>query len=329
MEPMSANATIVPPSGARAADPTAFEAADTKVERLNTASMKRVLEPEEMFDWSSLGDGQIIPDELLSTTPLGVELSPDERARLSREEVAALLSAGVRFEAVLMAGFGLWVARAGTVTDPRIVYALHEVGEETRHSRAFIALIEATGASARNPLDRGLPALVRDRVIRSMLHRPALLTVFVLAGEEIPDLLQKRASEHPDTDPLVAAVNRYHRQEEARHLAFARTLLPELAERAGWVERHRIRHQAPVGIRLLFDSMLNPGIYRSVGLPGFRTWKRANQSERRLALRREATRPVLQQVIDAGFVKAHRVPLGWQRLCGVDRHNRPVADPLA
>ena len=53
----------------------------------------------------------------------------------------------------------------------------------------------------------------------------------MLAGEEIPDLMQKLASEHPETDPLLAEVNRYHRQEEARHLAFARMRLPELSGR--------------------------------------------------------------------------------------------------
>ena len=50
---------------------------------------------------------------------------------------------------------------------------------------------------------------------------PAFFCVLVLTGEEVPDLFQKLAGEHPDTDPFIRDVNRYHRAEEARHLAFA------------------------------------------------------------------------------------------------------------
>lgn len=323
MVAMSPNATIdrTPLDGStREAPPP-----EVKIERLNTASIKRHLEPEELFDWDSIGDGQLLPDELLSTTPLDdVHLTDEQKALLSREEVASMLSAGVRFEAVLMAGFSLWIATTPDLRDPRHVYALHEIGEETRHSRAFLRFIEASGAKAKNPLDRGVVAKVRNVIMRWLLSQPALLTVFVLAGEEIPDLLQKRASEHPDTDPLLAAMNRYHRQEEARHLAFARLVLPELAGPTGRVERFRIRHTAPFGIQALFEGMLHPGIYTAVGLPGFKTWRRANRTARRVQIRREATRPVLQQVIDAGFIDGRRVPRRWQALCGVDRRNQPL-----
>jgi hypothetical protein len=303
--------------------------AETRVERLNTASLKRHLEPEELFDWGSLGDGQVLPDDLIAGFHAGVDLTDAQKARISREEVAAMLSAGVRFEAVLMAGFSLWIATTPDLRDPRHVYALHEVGEETRHSRAFLRLIEATGASAENPLDRGVVAWGRNKVMKWLLSQPALLTVFVLAGEEIPDLFQKHASEHPETDPLIAAVNRYHRQEEARHLAFARLVLPEVAQTTGRIERFRIRHSAPLGIRALFDGMLHPGIYASVGLPGWKTWRKASTSPQRLALRHEATRNVLRQVIDAGFIDEQKVPRSWQRLCGVTRRNQPAPNTVA
>ena len=60
------------------------------------------------------------------------------------------------------------------------------------------------------------------RVLRTVLNRPAVFCVLVLAGEEIPDLFQKKIADHPETDPFVRDVNHYHRMEEARHLAFAR-----------------------------------------------------------------------------------------------------------
>src|SRR5918992_4765654 len=227
---------------------------EERVERLSPASTRRVLEPEELFDWDSLGDGQIIPDELLSTHGLDLELTPEQKARLSREEVAAMLGTGIRFEAALMAGFSLQITEAKDLADPRITYMLHEMGEETRHSRAFARLIEKLEPIAVDPLRKGVIGWGTDKIMRLTIGSPSVLYTFVLAGEEIPDLLQKRAAEHPDTDPLLAAVNRYHRQEEARHLAFARLHLPELWAKAGKVERWRGLPPAPTGIAQLFSA---------------------------------------------------------------------------
>ena len=297
-----------------------------RVERLNTASVRRVLEPEEMFDWESLGRGQIIPDNLLSVSGLDLDLSAEAKVRLSREEVAAMLSAGIRFEAALMAGFSLQIADADDLADPRITYMLHELGEETRHSRAFVRLLAELAPTATDPFRRGLVGRVASRMMRFTINAPALLCVFVLAGEEIPDLMQKRAAEHPDTDPLLAAVNRYHRQEEARHLAFARMALGELWQEAGAVERQRILHFAPVGISQLFAAMVHPGVYETVDLPGMSTWRAVNASAPRRALRHAATRPVLQALLDAEVIPAGNVPRGWRRLCAVDRDGRPLPD---
>jgi hypothetical protein len=240
--------------------------------------------------------------------------------------VASLLESGVRFECVLMAAFAINMAEDRDVVDPRSTYALHEIGEETRHSRAFLRLVEQLDPTAPRILTKGLPMFVRTRIQRFLMRHPTVLYVFVLAGEEIPDLMQKLASEHPETDRLLADVNRYHRQEEARHLAFARMRLPELHRESTRFERFRVRHFAPVGIRQLFDSMLDPGIYKTVGLPPMRTWFRANRSARRRAVRYEACRPILDAVIDGGFLARGRIPFAWRHLCGVDRHGEPLPE---
>ncbi len=134
---------------------------------------------------------------------------------------------------MLISAFALELAERRDLVDARTTYSLHEMGEETRHSRAFLRLVEQIGPTA--------PRLLMKRPARcssasgssaASCATPPLLYVFVLAGEEIPDLMQKLASEHPETDPLLAEVNRYHRQEEARHLAFARMRLPELRQEA-------------------------------------------------------------------------------------------------
>jgi hypothetical protein len=298
--------------------------ADARIDRLSTSSVRKVLEPEELFDWSSLGSGQVIADELLTTRGLDLDLDTETKARLSREEVAAMLEMGIRFEAVLNSGFALQIAENRNVRDPRVTYMLHEIAEETRHQRAFIQLVEGLAPTAKNPFARG----VVDRVIRFNIRRfikmPAFLMVLVLAGEEIPDLLQKLASEHPHTDPLLAEVNRYHRQEESRHLSFARTTLPELYARAGLLQRLRIRYLAPVIIGGLFATFVHPGVYSSVGLPGFKTWRAVNRTPERVAVRHRATRNILKALLDAGVLKRGRIPRGWRKLCGVDRHGEPI-----
>ena len=303
---------------------TAEPTADDRVARLSTASVRKVLEPEELFDWTSLGRGQVIGDELLTTSGIDVELDAPTKTRLSREEAASMLQMGIRFEAVLNAGFALRIAEAPDVADARITYMLHEIAEETRHQRAFIRLVEELAPEAENPVAGGTVERILQFSVRRFIKMPAFLLVLVLAGEEIPDLLQKLAAEHPDTDPLLAAVNRYHRQEEARHLSFAKTTLPELYPHAGRLDRWRIRHFAPVVIRMLFDMFVHPGVYAAVGLPAWKTWRDVNRSPRRVAVRYHATRNILRTLLDARIFARGRVPRGWRTLCGVDRFGEPV-----
>ncbi len=303
--------------------------ADGKVVRLNNTSSRRPIEPDTHLAWGTLGSGQVIPDELLTLHGLVVDgrpvtLTAEQRARLSREEVAAMLTMGVHFEAVLTAGFARQVAEAPDLADPRVTYMLHEIGEEAKHSRAFIRLIDELAPTAKNPIDTPFANWVLNRLTRSLAKTEALLFVMVLAGEEIPDLLQKLAADHPDTDPLLAALNRYHRMEEARHLSFARTVLPEAWARAGWIERQRVRFAAPLMIDQLWQAFVHPGVYETVGLPTWKTWKAVALLPRRIELRKLATRPVLETLLDAGVMRRGRVPRGWRKLCGVDRRGVPV-----
>ena len=179
---------------------------------------------------------------------------------------------------------------------PRITYLLHEMGEETRHQRLFQRIITQVGPKARNPLQgHWLVKRVDRRGQMWVIDHPGLLYVMVLAGEEIPDLLQKLASEHPDTDPFLAEVNRYHRQEEARHLSFARSMLPEVWAKASWVDRFQIHHVAPAIIRQMFGFLVHPGVYETIGLDGWATWKAVQKLPERQGLLAEATRPVLDR----------------------------------
>jgi hypothetical protein len=316
--------TVLTPSSST---PTS-SSADERIERLNTASTRRYSDPDIEVPGHprSLTEGPVLPPDLLSISGLTIDLTEEQLAILAREELASITEMGLRFEAVLMAGFCLQLSVAEDLTDPRAVYALHEVGEETRHSRLFSRMLADLAPTTTNPLDA--KPLVR-RLQRwgesEIIKRPAMLDVLILSGEEIPDLFQKLAAEHPDTDPFVKAVSRYHRQEEARHLAFARTTVGEHWRRASTFERFLVRRVAPLVIGDMFRFTVHPGVYASVGLPTWETWKQANQSPRRLGLRYQACQGVLKALIEAEALRPGRLPRGWQKLCGVDRHGRPTA----
>jgi predicted metal-dependent hydrolase len=223
-----------------------------------------------------------------------------------------------------MAGFARQIAECRDLRDPRVTYMLHEIGEEARHSRAFVRLIEELAPTAVNPLDRPSLNFAVDRMARSVSNTEALLLVMILAGEEIPDHLQQLAAEHPDTDPFLAALNRYHRMEEARHLSFARAVLPEAWARAGAVERWRIRNGAPILVGQLWQMFVHPGVYATVGLPAWKTWHAVQKLPRRIELRHTVTRPVLDALLDAGAFARGDIPRPWRSLCGVDRDGVPA-----
>jgi predicted metal-dependent hydrolase len=297
--------------------------ADRKIQRLNAVSVKRVVEPDTEVP-GSLGPGQVLPDELLSVAGLDLQLTDEQKATLSREELASIVRFGILFEAILMAGFSWHLALSRNVRDPRFTYALHEIGEETRHSRLFVRLVEQLDPQQRNPFESRLAIRVRSRLLPLLLRRPATLDAFVLAGEEIPDLFQKLASEHPDTDPFVRDVSRYHRMEEARHLAFARTTVGEHYREAGITDRLAVRYFVPLGIVAMFDMMVQPFVYATVGLPAWATWRRARRTSQRVELRQQCARAVLRPLMEAGIIKAGRVPAPWRKVAGVDRRGNPL-----
>jgi len=294
-----------------------------KVRRLSTASAKRVIEPDAEVP-GHVGPGQILPDELLSTSGLDLDLTPEQLAKLSREEVASITVSGIRFEAVLEAGFAHEIASRREVTDPRVEFLLHEIGEETRHQRLFIRMVKDLEPTAVDPLGKSrILRTVFGAGVHAIAALPSLLYTLVLAGEEIPDLIQKRAGEHPETDPFIREVNRYHRQEEARHLSYARAVLPEVWEEASLAEKVAVRRVAPFVVMDMFNMLVHPGVYASIGLDGWKTWKQVRSSERRVAVRHEATRPVLKALLEAGAFRHGRVSKGWRALCGVDRTGAP------
>src|SRR5262249_17436846 len=154
--------------------------------------------------------------------------------------------------------FAFRLAISGDVTDPRFVYALHEIGEETRHSRLFARVVRQLQPRQHHPINNRTSRRIRARLLPFIFRRPATLDALVLGGEEVPDLLQKLVSEHADADDYLRRVSKYHRQEEARHIAFARTTVGEHYRTTGWSDRFAVRTLVPMLIGAMFDMMVQP-----------------------------------------------------------------------
>jgi hypothetical protein len=292
-----------------------------RVERLSKASLRRVIEPD-VDVVGRLTKPQVLPDELLSIAGLDIGLTPAGRATLAREELASIVRFGIFFEAVLMSGFAYRLALSNSVTDPRFTYALHEIGEETRHSRLFVRLFDELAPTQRNLFDSRVVAQLHSRILGLLVRRPATLDAFVLAGEEIPDLFQKLAAEHPDTDDYVRAVSRYHRLEEARHLAYARMTVGEHYRSTTSTDRFAVRWIVPAAIVAMFDTIVPPPVYSTVGLPAVRTWLRVRRQPARVAMRQHCVRAVLDALIDADVLEPGHLPVLWRLAAGVDHDGR-------
>jgi hypothetical protein len=112
--------------------------------------------------------------------------------------------------------------------------------------------------------------------------------------------------------------------EEARHLAFARLTVGELYPKSSRREKLRVKYLAPVMINGLFDMFVHPGVYATVGLPMWSTWKAANRTPQRRAIKLAAVRPILKALVDGNVFRKGRIPKGWLKLCQVDQHLQPL-----
>src|SRR5580700_92638 len=111
--------TTLAPSTTDTDAATASAAVDKRIDRLSTASLKRILDPDIDVP-GEVGDGQVLPDELVSLSFLPEvygTLTPEQKRILAREEFGSIVETGVRFESVLLAGFSIDILNRADLTD--------------------------------------------------------------------------------------------------------------------------------------------------------------------------------------------------------------------
>jgi len=233
--------------------------------RLLVSSAHRSFDPAADLDWAAELDPELpgLPLHRVSLygTDLWHGLSRSQQIELSRHEVASIMQVGLWFELILMQ----MLLRYVYDQDPRrphAQYALTEVGEETRHSVMFARAVEKLG-----PPRYGAPSWVHNlgRIYKATAGGPAMFAP-VLVAEEILDRLQREAMADEAVQPLVRGISQIHVVEEARHVRYARE---ELVRMMPGLSRGQLRRQRAVTALvcyLLADSLIDPRVYRVVGI---------------------------------------------------------------
>jgi hypothetical protein len=233
--------------------------------RLLRSSAARSYDPDVDIDWSAplvLGKGYILEHRCsLYGTSLWQQLSPEQRIELGKHEAASVASTGIWLELMLMRLLAKF-AYQGDPVSAKVQYALTELGEECRHTIMFARMIDKIGTPVYGPAPH-IRAL--GNLLPATAAGPSAWAA-ILIGEEIPDRFQREQADADCIQPLVRMVNRIHILEEARHISYARAELPRslaATSRAGLAYHRMLAARFAL---IMSRSLINPLVYRSVGL---------------------------------------------------------------
>lgn len=239
-------------------------------QRLLRSSAERAYDGELDIDWDAPiePDKQWIPEhrQSLYGTKLWEQLTPEQRTRLGLHELVSVLSFGIYAEAGLSAMLLRTILEGEGLVDDHSRYALAEIGEETRHSTMFSRLVNLTG----------LPPYLAPVAMTKLLRLTSLIPLgpSAYAGtlliEEILDRLQREALNDPEIQPHVRQLMKIHVLEEARHITYAREELVRAIEARGKVSNAFHRGLFAVMVLGVYPVLVNPRVYRSVGISPLR-----------------------------------------------------------
>ncbi len=268
------------------------------VARLSRQSVDKHFDAFADVDWES-PEMTISPEDprfvLWSSDPLAAtdwyrSQSPQVRSRVALHRVAAAMRIGWEFENVLQRGlleYAFWLPNHR----PEFRYIHHEIAEESQHTMMFQEVID------RSDLDvGGMPLAIklasRPVVWLSRLF-PALFFLFVLAGEDPVDHLQRQQLRSGDTHPVIERIMRIHVTEEARHISFARQYLKRTVPRLGFVRRTILGTTAPFLFGTMSRLMCFPpaSLVRTYGVPRSQLRRELRSGAGRQLLRDSVAKP--------------------------------------
>ncbi|RZQ62636.1 AurF N-oxygenase family protein [Amycolatopsis suaedae] len=285
-------------------------------ERLLKSSAGKFYDPEVDIDWEApLVEGKHFIPEHRSTlygTHLWDRLTPEQRIELGKHEVASVATNGIWFEVLLMQMLLKEVYKADP-TSSHAQYALTEIADECRHSTMFARMAERIGCPAYGPVKwrRRL-----GKILPIIGYGPALYGS-ILVAEEVLDRLQREQMNDPEIQPLVRMVNRIHVLEEARHVTFAREEVTRGMAKLNKAELAYQRLLIAIVSHEVVHSLVNPRVYRAVGLDPREAYQVAINNPHWKDTLRYAGERIMPFLQEAGLVggpgmyfwrKAHLVP---------------------
>jgi len=211
---------------------------------------------------------ELDPDDVLGATEWYRSQTPGIRSRIGLRMLANFMKIGVIFEYVLKRGLLEFAAQLPTGA-PEFRYCYHETIEEAQHSLMFQEFINRTGFEI-----PGVGTLERrsaDLVVRYARKFPELFFVFVLAGEDPIDSVQRRSlrKKRDDIHPLFRRIMQIHVTEEARHISFARHALRNRVPELSRGRRARLALCVPVILGVMGRMMMeaSPQVAREYNIP--------------------------------------------------------------
>ncbi|HVV10728.1 diiron oxygenase [Amycolatopsis sp.] len=291
----------------RALEPGRERTAD----RLLKSSANKFYDPEVDVDWAApLPEGKPYQPEhrcSLYGTHLWGKLSPEQRLELGKHELASIASNGIFFEVLLMQLLLKEVYNSDP-TSRHAQYALTEIADECRHSTMFARSVERVGAPAYGPVK-----IVHQlgKLLPVIGYGPALYGS-ILVAEEILDRIQRESMADENIQPLVRMINRIHVLEEARHVTFARE---EVTRGMAKLSKAELPYQRWLIATVSFAitrSLINPAVYKAVGLRPREAWEAAMANPHFHETIRWSGERIMAFLTEAGLVGAPGMRL-WRK----------------
>ena len=277
------------------------DAREKIADRLLKSSANKFYDPDVDVDWAAPVPADM-PFQLehrcsLYGTHLWQRMSPQQRLELGKHEVASIAGNGIFFEVLLMRML-LKEVYNGDPTSRHVQYALTEIADECRHSTMFARSIERAGTPAYGPL----PIVRRlGKLLPVISYGPALYGS-VLVVEEMLDRIQRESMADENIQPLVRMINRIHVLEEARHVTFARAELTRGMAKLSKKELFYQRWLLAVVSFAITRSLINPRVYRAVGLDPREAWQTALANPQYRETIRWSGERIMAFLDDAGLV---------------------------
>jgi len=297
-------------------DPEARATGDTATRedaatRLLRASAAHSFDPEVEIDWDAPLDpaAWFVPERRCSLygTALWDRLTAAQRFTLTRHEVAGAAALGVWFETVLMQLLVRDYARQDP-TAAHAQYALTEIADECRHSVMFGRMI----AKLECPVYRvGAVDAALGKWLGATARGPRMFAAILIA-EEVLDALQREAAADETVQPLVRMVSRIHVVEEARHVRYAREELARQVRAAGPGRLAFDRMVIARSAYLTGRGLVQPAVYRSVGIDPAEGRRAAWANPHHRATLRWAGARVVAYLSELGLIEGPAVAV-WRR----------------